>query len=94
MLNIGANVEYQGKMYTIDAYQRTQEPFYHLTGTHPQFWVKRRHLRKHPLSGLTGRPLAEAVAAEPPTYCDAVKRIKQAGLTMQDVKIIVGAAVA
>ena len=92
MLNIGDKVEYQDKMYTIDDIRRTQETTYHLNGTHMMFYIKRRHLRKYPLHGLSGASLREALQQEPPTYCDAVKRICQAGLTMADITLIAKSA--
>jgi hypothetical protein len=85
MLSVGDNVQYQGKMYTID---RVVRSVYHLEGTHKDFLIKRRHLRKYPLCGLTGRPLAEAIATEPPTYHDAIKRICQGGLTPSDMLLL------
>ena len=92
MLNIGDKVQYCGKMYKIDDVRRTQEYTYHLYGTHLQFYIKRRHLRKYPLDGLSGTSLREALKQEPPTYCDAVKRICQAGLTMADITLIAKSA--
>lgn len=89
MLNIGDKVEYQDKMYTIDD---VRDNTYHLAGTHMMFYIKRRHLRKYPLRGLSGTPLREALQQEPPTYADAVKRICQAGLTMADITLIAKSA--
>ena len=93
MLSIGDTVEYQGDMYKVDCTLRTHETLYHLEGMHPAYLIKRRHLRKYPLTGLSGQKLRDAVHREPPTYEQAIKRILQAGLTMQDINIIAKVAV-